>query len=353
MKLSDFDFFLPPSQIALYPPAKRSQAKLLHIPLGGGAFGHYLFKDVRRFFRPGDVLVLNNTKVIPARLFARRKTGGKVEIFLLKKISPQQWTALVRPSGRVRSGEKVLLEKSKIEVLIEDSVKGTAQRTIRFQKKMDLQSLSRLGHMPLPPYIRRPDEPSDKKNYQTVFAQKDGAVAAPTAGLHFDRPLLEKLRRHGVEIVLITLHVGYGTFKTIKDEDLKDHVMDEEIFEINAAAAKKINRAIHEKRRIIACGTTVVRALESAATQQGEVKAGKRGTKLFIYPPYPFKIVRGLITNFHLPKSTLLMLVAAFLGNLQRLQEAYKTALETGYRFYSYGDAMILTEKEPDHAEDK
>ncbi len=309
-----------------------------------GKIKHETFKNIVSYFNAGDTLVLNDTKVIPARLLGARKSGGKAEALLLCEFEDGTWDALLKPSSRISKGDPVLFEgggESLEAVVLDDSREGSGTRRIRFSGTEVKEKINRVGKMPLPPYIRREARPSDREDYQTVFARHEGAVAAPTAGLHFDRELLEALRIKGIEIVTVTLHTGYGTFQPVNAEDILEHRMFEEAFEITPEAAAKINAAKREGRRVIACGTTSVRALEAAADENSRVRHERSRTALFIYPPYTFRIVDGLITNFHLPKSTLLMLVSAFAG-YENLREAYRTAVLEKYRFYSYGDAMMI-----------
>lgn len=374
MRLSDLDYPLPKEKIALFPSEDRTAAKLLCVDRESGACSHRIFCDLLELLRPGDLLVLNDAKVLPARLFGKRATGGKVEILLLKDLGNNRWEALLKPGGRIKDGEKIIfsneiaavpalqvprndviarrqdvdeaiLEKSHDKILIgvamSSAEANSGKRRIQFKGEDVLNKIQELGHIPLPPYIDRSDQPADRDAYQTVFAKAEGAVAAPTAGLHFDQPLLEKLAEMGVEIAQVTLHVSYGTFQPITGEHVEEHQMFEEEFEISVEAARKINGAKRAERRIIVCGTTCVRALESSVNADREVVAQNGKTSLFIYPPYEFKIADGLITNFHMPKSTLLAMVAAFLG-YEKLMAAYNTALKENYRFASYGDAMFI-----------
>lgn len=343
-RLSDYDYDLPDDFIALYPSSPRSDARLMYVPRYEKSFTHSIFRDITQYLKKGDVLVLNNTRVLSARLLGRRQMGGQVEVFLVRQIEAGVWEALIRPSSRVRKGTELIFEQNgtSLTIRILDDAEGQMTRRVATVEPDALERLEKVGHIPLPPYIRRPDEPGDRTHYQTVFAQNLGAVASPTAGLHFDEALLEKVKSLGVEIVFITLHVGYGTFMPITEEDLSKHSMFAETYEIGEETAEKINRALGEGRRIIACGTTSVRALESAVSAEGNVKAQKADTSLFIYPPFSFKVVSGLITNFHLPRSSLLTLVAAFLNDRPRLLEIYREAVRESYRFYSYGDAMLI-----------
>ncbi|HXV27851.1 MAG TPA: tRNA preQ1(34) S-adenosylmethionine ribosyltransferase-isomerase QueA [bacterium] len=353
MKLSDFDYSLPKESIAAFPPADRPSARLLHIESNTGHFSHHTFRDLPDFLVPGDVLVLNNTKVLPARLFGCKETGGRVEALLLKKKASgieNSWEALIRPNRRVKKNSQIVFGKNGMSFeaeVLDEARPESGKRLLRFKGDSVLEKMEKFGHMPLPPYLDRPDTEMDRELYQTVFAQKPGAVASPTAGLHFDEMLLDALRRKGIETVFVTLHVSYGTFRSIAAENPAEHRMEEEEFEVTEDASRKINRALDEKRRVIACGTTSVRTLESSVDPEtGRVRHQTGNTSLFIYPSYPFKIVQGLITNFHLPKSTLLLLVAAFLDDKgtgrDMLFRAYNEAIRQGYRFYSYGDAMVI-----------
>ncbi len=343
LALTDFNYTLPPDSIAVFPEKDRANSRLMHLPKIG-ELNHYRFRDLKTFLKSGDVLVLNNTRVIPARLFGYKESGGEVELLLLEQVSGSEWEALVNPSGRVKKdtilnfGESPLSLKARV---MDDPREGTGERRLDFGG--DIRDiLEKIGHVPLPPYIQRQDIPADKERYQTVFANKTGAIAAPTAGLHFTKELLMEIEELGVSLAYVTLHVGYGTFKPITAENIEEHKIFEESYEVTENAALTINSALSEKRRVIACGTTSVRTLESAVDKRGRVRSGVGTTSLFIYPPYEFKVIDGLITNFHLPESSLLMLVAAFLGSRDKLIEAYQEAINQKYRFYSYGDAMII-----------
>lgn len=344
MNLSDFDYVLPKELIAAYPASCRTDARLLVVDRATGHFRHAVFRDIVECFREGDLLVLNNTKVIPARIFGTKASGGKVEGLLLKPVKDAAWAALLKPNGRIRKGARIRFEKDGIELyaeVIDDAQPDSGQRTLVFDGPDADKRLKAIGHIPLPPYIDRPDTEIDRELYQTVYAETEGAVASPTAGLHFDQPLLEALQRRGVEIAQVTLHTGYGTFQPVACEDLSRHQMEEEEFEISEETAGRINRALGEGRRVIACGTTSVRTLESACDDGGTLRAQKGKTRLFVYPPYQFKTVSAMITNFHLPKSTLYLLVSAFLGR-ETLARCYEEAIREKYRFYSYGDAMVI-----------
>lgn len=343
--LSALEYDLPAELIADFPNPDRAGARLLAVNRAETELRHLHFRDLADCLSAGDLLVLNDTRVIPARLLGHRQSGGRVEAMLLAETSPGVWEALMKPGGRIRAGDAVFFDGGSgetLEAVVQDEPReGTGQRSLCFRDPEYRERIGRIGHMPLPPYIRREDTRSDRSDYQTIFAEREGAVAAPTAGLHFDLPLLEKLGARGVEIVKLTLHVGYGTFQPVQEEDVTQHRIHREAYEIPAETAAAVNRARSESRRVIACGTTVVRALESAAGQDGRLRAEAGETELFIYPPYRFKVVDGLITNFHFPRSTLLLLVGAFLG-MDHLMRAYREAIGKKYRFFSYGDAMLI-----------
>jgi S-adenosylmethionine:tRNA ribosyltransferase-isomerase len=340
MRLSEFDFVLPPELIAQVPARPRDAARLLVLERATGARAHRIFRDLPERLRPDDVLVLNDTKVLPARLRARRQpAGGAVEVLLLRPIADGTWEALVKPGRRVHRGDRLTFAAGLLEGVVgERTESGT--RTIVLEHPGDLMPiLQRVGEMPTPPYItRRLEDPHD---YQTVFARAPGAVAAPTAGLHFTEALLAAIRRRGVEIACLTLHVGLGTFRPVKVEEVARHRMDAEVYEIPDETAATITRARRRGGRMVAVGTTCVRALESAAERDGTVRAGTASTNLFITPGYRFRVTDALVTNFHLPKSTLLMLATAFAGR-ERLLAAYAEAIRERYRFYSFGDAMLI-----------
>jgi S-adenosylmethionine:tRNA ribosyltransferase-isomerase len=340
MRLSEFDFVLPPELIAQVPARPRDAARLLVLERATGARAHRIFRDLPERLRPDDVLVLNDTKVLPARLRARRQpAGGAVEVLLLRPIADGTWEALVKPGRRVRRGDRLTFAAGLLEGVVGGRTDG-GTRTIALEHRGDLLPiLQRVGEMPTPPYItRRLEDPHD---YQTVFARAPGAVAAPTAGLHFTEALLAGIRRRGVEIACLTLHVGLGTFRPVKVEEVASHRMDAEVYEIPVETAATINRARGRGGRVVAVGTTCVRALESAAEHDGTVRAGTASTNLFITPGYRFRVTDALVTNFHLPKSTLVMLASAFAGR-ERLLAAYADAIGQRYRFYSFGDAMLI-----------
>ena len=347
MQVSDFDYALPSGQIAQAPPAERGAARLLVLDRAGGALSHGVVGDLPRFLRAGDLLVVNDTRVFPARLLGRRDpSGGAVECLLLGRLDADRWDALVHPGHKLRPGGRVVFEGPGARLhgeVLERKFYG--RRVIRLWADGDEdvdRAIDTLGHVPLPPYIRRPDTSADRERYQTIFAHARGSVAAPTAGLHFTADLVAALDAAGVERTSITLHVGYGTFKPVRAEVVEAHQVDEERYAIAPAAAQAINRALAGGRRVVAVGTTTTRALETAARRgEGQVRPGADVTDLFIYPGFEFRAVGALLTNFHLPRSSLLMLVAAFAGR-ERVLAAYADAVARGYRFYSYGDAMLI-----------
>lgn len=351
MDVSEFDFELPDELIAQEPPPERGGSRLLVLSRATGDIGHAMFKDLSQFLRLGDVLVLNDTRVFPARLLGHRvPSGGAVECLLVRQLllesgRLQVWEALVHPGQKLKPGAQVRFESRGIVIhgeILERRFFG--RRTIRLRsEEMDLDTaVARIGHIPLPPYIRRDDRESDHERYQTVYARERGSIAAPTAGLHFTGALLKDLTDSGIEQVRVTLHVGYGTFKPVRAERVEDHVVDPERFTVSDEAAAALTRARREGRRIIAVGTTTTRALESLeVTGDGRVQPQTGEATLFIRPGHEFRLVRGLITNFHLPRSSLLMLVAAFAGR-DRVMHAYRAAVAERYRFYSYGDAMLI-----------
>lgn len=339
MKLSDFDYDLPRHLIAQSPARPRDSSRLLVLSRQTGAIEHRVFRDLPDYLRSGDVLVLNNTKVLPVRLRARRATGGEVEVLFLRRLAGAQWEALVRPGRRVRAGAHLVFAPGVLEGTAGPRT-ASGTRTITLEHQGDLRPiLERIGEMPVPPYIeRRLDDPAD---YQTVYAEREGAVAAPTAGLHFTPMLLEEIGRRRVEVVFLTLHVGIGTFRAVETEDITAHRMEAECYEVRAEAARTINDARPGGGRIVVVGTTGVRALESVGGDDGAVRAGSGWTDLCITPGFRFRATDALVTNFHLPRTTLLMLVSAFAGR-ERILAAYAEAIRREYRFYSFGDAMLI-----------
>lgn len=339
MKTSDFDYFLPEELIAQTPVYPRDSSRLLVYDSKLNKIEHKHFYDIKNYLKKGDVLVRNNTKVLPARLFAKTINGGKVEILLLKRLNLTDWEVLVKPGKKAKIGTLLTLS-SEMSAEVIGIVEETGGRVVKFNYTGVFEDIiSRLGEMPLPPYIT--EKLKDQSRYQTVYAKLDGSAAAPTAGLHFTPELFNELKDMGVEIVDVLLHVGLGTFRPVKADDVKDHHMHSEYYEISEESANVINKAKKEGRRIIAVGTTSVRTLESACDEFGFVKAVKDNTEIFLYPPYKFKCVDGLITNFHLPKSTLIMLVSC-LSSREKILEIYNTAVSERYRFFSFGDACLF-----------
>ena len=335
---SDYDYELPEELIAQTPAEPRDSSRLLVYDRATGKREHRIFRDIKEYLRPGDVLVVNNTKVLPARLYAYTKNGGKVEVLLLKRRDLNEWEVLVRPGKKAKVGAELIVSEE-LSLSVVDRT-DTGERIVRFHFDGVFEDiLSRLGSMPLPPYIH--EKLKDKDRYQTVYCKTDGSAAAPTAGLHFTQELLAEIRAMGVEIAEVLLHVGLGTFRPVKEEDLTHHVMHSEFYKVDECAAEIVNAAKREGRRVIAVGTTSVRTLETVAGEQGMLRPCSGDTSIFIYPPYRFKCVDALITNFHLPESTLIMLVSAFMGREQCLS-VYREAVEERYRFFSFGDAMMI-----------
>jgi len=358
--VSEFNYHLPPELIAQEPPAERGASRLLHVPREPGRLEDRRFQDFPSLLRSDDLLVFNNTRVFPARLYGRRSgeraqsvsaqnpaarefLKGRVEVLLTKQVSeePNEWECLVHPGRKIGTGERLFFgDANQLEA--EVIGRGTfGERRIRFQAVKDFVGfVEQLGHVPLPPYIDRADAASDRERYQTVYARQRGSVAAPTAGLHFTEEILQEIRARGIGTAEITLHVGLGTFQPVRVERVEEHRLHREVYEISAEASAKINRALHEKRRVVAVGTTTVRTLEFAS-EAGAIQPGRGEADIFIYPGYQFRVVGALLTNFHLPQSTLLMLVCA-LGGRERILRAYHHAVEQKYRFYSYGDCMFV-----------
>lgn len=354
MNLSDFEYTLPPELIASHPMQPRDQSRLMHVQRATGEVSHHVFAELPELLQRTDLLVFNNTKVFPARLLGHRlgmasknysteKTpSATIEVLLLKPLGDDVWEVLVKPGRKMRVGERVRFG-SRLECEVVDRG-DLGSRKVKFSYQGSFDDLvDALGHTPLPPYIDRPDEARDKTEYQTIFARKRGAVAAPTAGLHFTPAVLRKLRERGIETCEITLHVGLGTFQPVHSERIEDHQMESEWFEVSTEAAEAIQRAQAQRRRIVGVGTTVARTLETSARRHnGTVQAETGETSLFVYPGFTFSCLDGLLTNFHLPKSTLLMLVCAF-ANREIILRAYQHAIDAKYRFYSYGDCMLIT----------
>ena len=348
MKLSQFNFNLPPELLAEFPTDCRDESRLMVVHRDTGKIEHKLFKDIINYFDEDDVIILNNTKVFPARLYGNKeKTGAKIEVFLLRELdaSTRLWDVMVDPARKIRIGNKLFFDEN--ETLVAEVIDNTTSRgrTLRFLYDGTYEEfrkkLKELGQTPLPKYIKRPPTEDDKERYQTIFAKHEGAVAAPTAGLHFSKHLIKRLEIKGVHLPEITLHVGIGTFNPVEVEDLSKHKMDSEQFFINQDVADTVNKGLDKKKRICAVGTTVIRAMESSVTADNYLRPFNGWTNKFIFPPYDFKIANALITNFHTPKSTLLMLVAAF-GGYDLIMEAYQEAIKEKYRFFSYGDSMLI-----------
>lgn len=348
MKLSHFNFDLPKDLLAEYPSENRDEARLMVIHRKDGKIEHKLFKDLIEYFDEGDVMVINNTKVFPARLYGNKeKTGARIEVFLLRELNQEQrlWDVLVDPARKIRIGNKLYFGDD--ESLVAEVIDNTTSRgrTLRFLYDGSYEEFRRklqeLGETPLPKYIKRNVEPDDEERYQTIYAKHEGAVAAPTAGLHFSRHLLKRLEIKGVDFAEITLHVGLGTFNPVEVEDLSKHKMDSEELYINQEAINIVNQAKKNKKRVCAIGTTVMRGLESSVSSEKTLNSFEGWTNKFIFPPHDFSIADCMVTNFHTPKSTLLMMVSAFTGH-DLIMKAYKEALKEGYKFYSYGDAMLI-----------
>ncbi|MBA3901813.1 MAG: tRNA preQ1(34) S-adenosylmethionine ribosyltransferase-isomerase QueA [Bacteroidetes bacterium] len=348
MKLSQFKFNLPKELIAEYPAKNRDESRLMVIDRKKGTIEHKMFKDVLGYFDDGDVMILNNTKVFPARLYGNKeKTGAKIEVFLLRELNRESrlWDVLVDPARKIRIGNKLYFGDD--DLLVAEVIDNTTSRgrTLRFLFDGPYEEFKEvvysLGQTPLPKYIKRETEPSDEERYQTVFAKEEGAVAAPTAGLHFSRELLKRLELKGVNFAEITLHVGLGTFRTVEVEDLTKHKMDSEQAIITAGAADIVNEGIDRKKRVCAVGTTAMRSIESSVSADGHLKPFDGWTNKFIFPPYDFSIANCMITNFHTPESTLLMMISAF-GGHDLIKKAYAEAVAEKYQFYSYGDAMLI-----------
>ena len=348
MKLSEFEFDLPEELIAKYPVDNRDESRLMVVHRDTGKIEHKMFKDILNYFDEGDVMIRNNTKVFPARMYGNKeKTGAKIEVFLLRELNRDSllWDVLVDPARKIRIGNKLYFGED--EELVAEVIDNTTSRgrTLRFLFDGSYEefknTITKLGETPLPKYIKRAVEPQDEERYQTIYAANEGAVAAPTAGLHFSRELLKRLELKGVDFAEITLHVGLGTFRPVEVEDLTKHKMDSEEAVISDKTADLVNRAKQNKRRVCAIGTTSMRAVESSVSTEGFLKPYEGWTNKFIFPPYDFSIANCMVTNFHTPSSTLLMMVSAFMGH-DLMLEAYHEAIKEKYRFYSYGDAMLI-----------
>ena len=348
MKLSDFQFELPQSLLAQRPAPDRDESRLMVLDRKNESIEHHTFKEVLNFFEEGDVMVLNNTKVFPARLFGNKeKTGARIEVFLLRELNEEQrlWDVLVDPARKIRIGNKLYFGED--DSLVAEVIDNTTSRgrTLRFlfdgSYSEFRKKLKELGQTPLPKYIKRPLEEDDQERYQTIYAKHEGAVAAPTAGLHFSKHLLKRLEIKGINLAELTLHVGLGTFSAVEVEDLSKHKMDSEELIIDSLAVNKVNKAKKERKKICAVGTTVMRGLESSVSSSGFLNEFQGWTHKFIFPPYDFSIANSMITNFHTPKSTLLMMVSAF-ADPDFIKHAYSVAIKEKYNFYSYGDAMLI-----------
>lgn len=350
-KLSNFNFDLPKNLIAQHPAEQRELSKLMVVHKDTGKIEHKVFKDILEYFDNGDVMIMNNTKVFPARLYGKKeKTGAVIEVFLLRELNQTMklWDVLVDPARKIRVGNKLYFNDAKgNEVLVAEVVDNTTSRgrTIRFffegSNEEFMKILDQLGNTPLPKYITRPANDSDKERYQTVYAKQVGAVAAPTAGLHFSKELLKRLEIKGVDFAEVTLHIGLGTFRSIDVEDLSKHKMEAEYFKIDEKSVELVNRAKNANKKVCAIGTTSMRSIESAVSAEGFLKAAEGWTNKFIFPVYPFNVANSMLTNFHLPKSSLIIMVSAF-GGHELIMEAYAEAIKNNYRFYSYGDAMLI-----------
>jgi S-adenosylmethionine:tRNA ribosyltransferase-isomerase len=348
MKLSDFNFHLPDELIAEYPSSNRDESRLMVVHRDTGKIEHKMFKDIINYFSEGDVMIRNNTRVFPARMYGNKeKTGAKIEVFLLRELNRESllWDVLVDPARKIRIGNKLYFGDD--DSLVAEVIDNTTSRgrTLRFLFDGPYEEfkakITELGETPLPKYIKREVEPEDEERYQTIFAKVEGAVAAPTAGLHFSRELLKLLELKGVNFAEVTLHVGLGTFRSVEVEDLTKHKMDSEQVIISEKCAEIVNEAKRNKRKVCAVGTTSMRSIETSVSTDGMLKPFDGWTNKFIFPPYDFSVADCLITNFHTPLSTLLMMISAFCGH-ELMMEAYRTAVSEKYRFYSYGDAMLI-----------
>lgn len=347
MKLSEFKFGLPLELLAMHPSPNRDESRMMVVDRKTGTIEHKLFKDIIDYFGEGDVMVVNNTKVFPARLYGNKeKTNAKIEVFLLRELNAEMhlWDVLVDPARKIRVGNKLYFGDGQLVAEVVDNTTSRG-RTIRFLFDGNADDFARvvdtLGETPLPKYIKRAVEAEDRDRYQTIFAEHKGAVAAPTAGMHFTKQVMKRLEIKGVDITPVTLHVGLGSFRQVDVEDLTKHKMDSEHYKITAETATIVNNAIDKKKKVCAVGTTCLRTLETSTTASGHLKPNEGWTDKFIFPPYDFKIADAMITNFHAPESTLLMMACAF-GGYELMMKAYKTAVKEKYRFLSYGDCMLI-----------
>ncbi len=347
MKLSEFKFELPVGSIALYPAENRDESRLMVIHKDSGKIEHKTFKDIIDYFSDGDALVYNDTKVFPARLYGNKeKTGAKIEVFLLRELNSEMklWDVLVDPARKIRVGNKLYFGEGDLVAEVIDNTTSRG-RTIRFlydgSDEEFRNLIDTLGETPLPKYIKRETEPEDRERFQTLFAENIGAVAAPTAGMHFTKQLVKRMEIIGADMTPITLHIGLGSFRPVDVEDLTKHKMDSENFRVAKETVEIVNRALDNKKRVCAVGTTSMRSLESSVSANGRLKVREGWTDKFIFPPYEFKICNALVTNFHMPESTLLMMACAF-GGYELVLDAYQTAIKEKYRFFSYGDAMLI-----------
>ena len=347
MKLSNFDFKLPPELLAEYPSENRDEARLMVIHRDSGKIEHRLFKDLIDYFDDGDCMIINNTKVFPARMYGNKeKTGATIEVFLLRELNAEQrlWDVIVDPARKIRIGNKLFFGDDDLVAEVIDNTTSRG-RTLRFLFDGSYEEfrakLLALGHTPLPKYIKRAEEPMDQEYYQTIYAKNEGAVAAPTAGLHFSKQLMKRLEIKGVRFPEITLHVGLGTFNPVEVEDLSKHKMDSEQVIISPEACQIVNETIDQKKKVCAIGTTCMRAIESSISSEKRLNPYNAWTNKFIFPPYDFSIANCMVTNFHTPRSTLLMMISAFMGH-ELMMGAYEQAIKEKYKFYSYGDAMLI-----------
>jgi S-adenosylmethionine:tRNA ribosyltransferase-isomerase len=344
LRLAEFDYELPPERIAQVPLAERDASRLMRLGRAGGAPSHHFFRDLPTLLSPRDLLVANRSRVFPARLLGRRpKSGGVVEVLLLRPHeSPAEWDAFVKPGRRLRPGDRVRIGPELEVHILSNALGEDARRRVRLESELEpWAAIERLGHVPLPPYVERADHAADRDRYQTVYARERGSVAAPTAGLHFTPALLAQLEARGIARAEVVLHVGPGTFRPVKVDDVTQHRVESEACEVPPETAEAIDATRRRGGRVVCVGTTTVRTLESRARPDGSVEPGRAETDLVIVPGFPFRVTDALVTNFHLPRSSLLLLVAAFAGR-ERVLGAYAEAIAAGYRFYSYGDAMLI-----------